>query len=150
MNTTESIRNPQLLVFDLTKGMHWPITSHGSDVTFATTDASGTRLRHGRPHGHGAGRPGLSADPAPPRRHSSGIDAVASARRALGRVVERRRDPPLAHAGRLEAAAPHPPARRADGEAAALALQVVEDAAAPTGYKLEIGPFPGWKDVPTW
>ena len=29
-------------------------------------------------------------------------------------------------------------------------LQVVEDATAPTGYKLEIGPFPGWQDVPTW
>jgi hypothetical protein len=21
---------------------------------------------------------------------------------------------------------------------------------AATGYKLEVGPFPGWKDVPTW
>jgi hypothetical protein len=29
-------------------------------------------------------------------------------------------------------------------------LQVVEDAAAATGYKLVVGPFPGWKDVPTW
>jgi eukaryotic-like serine/threonine-protein kinase len=29
-------------------------------------------------------------------------------------------------------------------------LQVVEDKAAATGYRLEIGPFPGWKDVPTW
>ena len=29
-------------------------------------------------------------------------------------------------------------------------LQVVEDAASPTGYRLDIGPFPGWKDVPTW
>jgi WD40 repeat protein len=29
-------------------------------------------------------------------------------------------------------------------------LQVVEDAASPTGYKLDIGPFPGWRDVPSW
>ena len=29
-------------------------------------------------------------------------------------------------------------------------LQVVEDKAAATGYKLSIGPFTGWKDVPTW
>jgi hypothetical protein len=29
-------------------------------------------------------------------------------------------------------------------------LQVVADPAAATGYKLEVGPFPGWKDVPTW
>ena len=29
-------------------------------------------------------------------------------------------------------------------------VRVVEDPAAPTGYKLDVGPFPGWKDVPTW
>jgi hypothetical protein len=29
-------------------------------------------------------------------------------------------------------------------------LRVVEDAASATGYRLDIGPFPGWKDVPTW
>jgi hypothetical protein len=29
-------------------------------------------------------------------------------------------------------------------------LQVVEDAAAAKGYRLEVGPFPGWKDLPTW
>jgi pimeloyl-ACP methyl ester carboxylesterase len=27
---------------------------------------------------------------------------------------------------------------------------VLEDPAWPTGYKIEVGPFPGWKDVPTW
>jgi hypothetical protein len=29
-------------------------------------------------------------------------------------------------------------------------LQVVEDKTTATGWKLDIGPFPGWKDVPTW
>jgi hypothetical protein len=29
-------------------------------------------------------------------------------------------------------------------------LQVVEDRASATGSKLQVGPFPGWKDVPTW
>ena len=29
-------------------------------------------------------------------------------------------------------------------------LEVVESPGAPTGYKLEVGPFPGWKDVPRW
>jgi hypothetical protein len=29
-------------------------------------------------------------------------------------------------------------------------LEVVEDEAASTGYRLEVGPFPGWRDVPTW
>jgi WD40 repeat protein len=29
-------------------------------------------------------------------------------------------------------------------------LQVVRDPASSTGWKLDVGPFPGWKDVPTW
>ena len=29
-------------------------------------------------------------------------------------------------------------------------LQVVADATATTGYRVEVGRFPGWKDVPAW
>jgi hypothetical protein len=29
-------------------------------------------------------------------------------------------------------------------------LRTVRDAASPTGWKADVGPFPGWKDVPTW
>ena len=29
-------------------------------------------------------------------------------------------------------------------------LRVVRDPSSATGWKLDIGPFPGWKDVPTW
>jgi WD40 repeat protein len=29
-------------------------------------------------------------------------------------------------------------------------LRVVRDPGSPAGWKIEIGPFPGWKDVPTW
>ena len=29
-------------------------------------------------------------------------------------------------------------------------LRVVRDDLSPTGWKLEVGPFPGWKTVPTW
>jgi WD40 repeat protein len=29
-------------------------------------------------------------------------------------------------------------------------LRVVRDPSSPTGWREEIGPFPGWKDVPTW
>jgi WD40 repeat protein len=29
-------------------------------------------------------------------------------------------------------------------------LRVVEDRAAPTGYRLDVGPFPGWTDMPAW
>jgi WD40 repeat protein len=29
-------------------------------------------------------------------------------------------------------------------------LRVVEDPGSPSGWKLEVGPFPGWEEVPTW
>jgi len=29
-------------------------------------------------------------------------------------------------------------------------VRVVEDAASPSGYTVDLAPFPGWKDVPTW
>jgi WD40 repeat protein len=29
-------------------------------------------------------------------------------------------------------------------------LRVVRDPTSSTGWKLDLGPFPGWKDVPTW
>jgi WD40 repeat protein len=29
-------------------------------------------------------------------------------------------------------------------------LRVVRDPASSTGWKLDVGPFPGWQDVPTW
>jgi len=29
-------------------------------------------------------------------------------------------------------------------------LRVVRDPTSATGWKLDIGPFPGWRDVPTW
>jgi hypothetical protein len=29
-------------------------------------------------------------------------------------------------------------------------IRVVRDEAEPSGWKLEIGPFPGWAEVPEW
>jgi hypothetical protein len=29
-------------------------------------------------------------------------------------------------------------------------LRAVPDAQSPGGYKIEVGPSPGWADVPTW
>jgi WD40 repeat protein len=29
-------------------------------------------------------------------------------------------------------------------------VQVVEDGSSPTGYKVDVGPFPGWRDMPAW
>jgi hypothetical protein len=29
-------------------------------------------------------------------------------------------------------------------------LRAVRDPASDTGWTIELGPFPGWRDVPTW
>jgi hypothetical protein len=29
-------------------------------------------------------------------------------------------------------------------------LRAVRTAGSPSDWKIEVGPFPGWKDVPTW
>jgi hypothetical protein len=29
-------------------------------------------------------------------------------------------------------------------------LRAVRDASSPAGWKVEVAPFPGWRDVPTW
>jgi hypothetical protein len=29
-------------------------------------------------------------------------------------------------------------------------LRLVADPSSPSGYKVDLAPFPGWKDVPTW
>jgi hypothetical protein len=29
-------------------------------------------------------------------------------------------------------------------------LRVVRAPESPAGWKIDVGPFPGWKDVPTW
>jgi hypothetical protein len=29
-------------------------------------------------------------------------------------------------------------------------LRAVRDASSPSGWKIDLAPFPGWKDVPTW
>ena len=31
-----------------------------------------------------------------------------------------------------------------------IGCRVVEDPGSPTGWKVDIGPFPGWQEVPTW
>jgi WD40 repeat protein len=29
-------------------------------------------------------------------------------------------------------------------------LRVIEDKGSATGYRIDVGPFPGWEEVPTW
>jgi eukaryotic-like serine/threonine-protein kinase len=141
-----------LLVFDLTTKAHRKIESHGRDVqalalspsgdVIATGDSAGT-IRVGRADGSephlivGAGGPVISLAVSPDGRwlaSSVGSDIRLWPMPDLSR-------PPL-----------HTLARQAlIAKLGTLTnVRVVEDPASSSGYRVDLAPFPGWKDVPTW
>jgi WD40 repeat protein len=142
----------EVVSMDLGGGERHAIRSHGDGVTAVAMDASGRTLVTGDEQG--VVRVGL-ADGAEPHRlccHAGRITTVAVspdgrwiASAAGGEIrlwpMPDVTKPPL-HA------LPHD---KLMAKLRALTnLRVVEDAASPTGYKLDIGPFPGWRDVPSW
>ena len=139
-------------VFDLATGTRREIHSHGNRIRSVAVDPGGGFLVTGDAAGIvRVGRDRRQRAPPAPGPRRSGRDGGRLPRRQVDCVCDRQRDPPLADAGRLEATAPHAAVRRADGEAAVADEPAGRGGpAAALGYKLEVGPFPGWKDVPTW
>ena len=141
-----------VVLVDLASGALQPLLSHGRTVTAVALDASGRTVVTGDEEG--ALRVG-PADGSEPHRlccHAGRVETIsvspdgkwiASASGGEIRLwpMPDVTKPPLHTLPHDELMA----------KLRALTnLQVVEDAASPTGYKLDIGPFPGWKDVPTW
>jgi WD40 repeat protein len=146
------VKAGQAIVFDLTKGSHWPVPGHGSDIQYAALEASGSILVTG--DSAGTVRVGSASGGAPHQLvgHSTGINAIAVSpdrkwiASAAGTEIRLWPMPDIAK----------PPLHTLPhGELMATLhaltnVRAVKDQASPTGYKLDIGPFPGWKDVPTW
>ena len=137
---------------DLAQNGRRGVSSHGGGVTAVAIDAAGRTLVTGDEQG--AVRVGL-ADGSEPHRlccHAGGVSTVAVApdgkwvASASGSEIRLWPMPDVTK----------PPLHTLPYEElmaklrALTNLQVVEDPASPTGYKLDIGPFPGWKDVPAW
>jgi WD40 repeat protein len=142
----------EVLSVDLARGERRAIRSHGDGVTAVAMDAAGSTLVTGDEQG--VVRVGL-ADGSEPHRlccHAGGITTVAASpdgqwiASASGGEIRLWPTPDLTK----------PPLHTLPHDElmaklrALTNLQVVEDAASSTGYKLDVGPFPGWKDVPTW
>jgi WD40 repeat protein len=142
----------EVVFIDLGRGERQAIRSHGNSVGTVAMDAGGRTLVTGDEQG--VVRVGLTNGSEPHRLccHAGRVGTVAVspdgkwvASAAGGEIrlwpVPEVTKPPLHTLPHDELMA----------KLRALTnLQVVEDAASPTGYKLDIGPFPGWKDVPTW
>jgi len=142
----------ELLAFDLETGARRRIKTHGVDITavalspagdaIATADATGV-VRVGRADGS---EPHLLIGPAG-RVQSVAFSpdgqwvASTSGSDVLLWPMPDLSKPPL-HTLRREALL-----AKLD---AFTNVRVVEDKASATGYKLDLAPFPGWKDIPTW
>jgi WD40 repeat protein len=142
----------EVLLVDLVRGGRRSVASHGDTVLSVAMDAAGRTLVTGDEQG--VVRVGL-ADGSEPHRlccHAGIVSTVAVSSdgkwiaSAAGGEIRLWPMPDVSK----------PPLHTLPYDQlmtklrALTNLQVVEDAASPTGYKLDIGPFPGWKDVPTW
>jgi WD40 repeat protein len=142
----------EVVFMDLGLGERHAIRSHGDGVTAVGLDAAGRTLVTG--DGQGVVRAGL-ADGSEPHRlccHASGVNTVAIS--PDGKWIASAAGGEIRLWPMPDVAKPPlhtlPYAELMAKLRALTNLQVAEDASSPTGYKLDIGPFPGWKDVPTW
>jgi len=146
------ITDSKVVVFDLTTGAHRTVTSHGPQVSVAALDPgvrvlvtgdTGGRVRVGPASGetprllvgHTTSVTGVAVSP-----DGKWIASAAGAEIRLWPMPDLSQPPfhTLPHAelmARLRALKN---------------LRAVDDPASATGYKLDVGPFPGWRDVPTW
>jgi len=142
----------EVVFVDLARNERRSVSSHGGRVTAVAIDAAGRTLVTG--DGEGVVRVGL-ADGSEPHRlccHAGGVSTVAVA--PDGKWIASASGGEIRLWPMPDVTKPPLHTLPYDELMAKLRaltnLQVVEDEASSTGYKLEIGPFPGWKDVPTW
>jgi WD40 repeat protein len=141
-----------LLVFDLAARTSRRITTHGQRLVTEAFDWTGRIIVTGDADGVVRVGPVTGEEPHLLLGHTGGVSSVAIS--PDGRWIASASDegvrlwpmpdvtkPPLHTLPYAELMA------KLD---ALTNLRVVRDASSSTGYKLDVGPFPGWKDVPTW
>ncbi len=152
---TSKPRDPdssEVLIIDPTKGTQRRVSSHGRRVSAVAMDASGKRIATG--DSSGAVRVGWATGEEPHLLlgHRDSVSAVtfspdgkwiASAGGTEIRLwpMPDLSKPPLHTLPHAELIAK----LKSLGN-----LRAVRDAASAAGWKIELGPFPGWKNTPTW
>lgn len=149
---SKTARDRGAVRIDLASGGLQPVLSHGSLVTAVGIDAAGRAVVTG--DGEGVVRVG-PADGGEPHRlccHAGAVATVAVSpdgrwlASASGGEIRLWPMPDVAK----------PPLHTLRREALLAKLdeltniRVVEDTTSATGYRLDPGPFPGWKDAPNW
>lgn len=149
----QALGQPMVLVIDLVTGEQRTIAGHGSELTRAiATDAAGERVVTGDASGVVRVGSVSGGEPHLLLGHSGAVERVAVS--PDGRWV-------ASSSGAEIRLWPMPDVSRKPLHALPLGelmakldsltnVRVIEDPASPSGYKVELGPFPGWQDVPTW
>jgi len=141
----------EMLVFDLAARTSRRITTHGRRLLTAALDATGRIIVTGDVDGVVRVGSVTGEEPHLLLGHAGQVGAVAASPdgRWIASVSDHVRLWPMPDVTK-------PPLHTLPHDAlmakldALTNLRVVRDPASSTGWKLEVGPFPGWKDVPTW
>jgi hypothetical protein len=142
----------ELVLFDLVRNTSRRITTHGSAILWAALDPTGRIIATGSADGAVRVGPATGEEPHLLLGHSDPVMATAIS--PDGRWI-------ASAAGNEIRLWPMPdvtkPPLHTLPHAEFLArldtwtnLRVVPDPTSPTGWKLDVGPFPGWKDLPEW
>jgi WD40 repeat protein len=145
-----------VVLFDLAKSTQKTITSHGSRVVAVALDSAGEIIVTGDEQGVVRVGPAKGGEPHLLLGHSGAVN-----RRGNPLAVSPDGQWIASGAGSEIRLWPMPdlskpplhtlPLDQLLAKLHALTnLQVIEDETSPTGYRLEIGPFPGWETAPEW
>jgi WD40 repeat protein len=148
----EMNRFDELRFFDLEEGTSRRITTHGSEPYCGALDPTGRIIASGGMDGVVRAGPATGEEPHLLFGHDGPVTALAIS--PHGRWIASASNESVRLWPMPDVAKPpfHTlPYPELMAKLRALTnLEVVADEAEPTGYRVEVGPFPGWKDVPTW
>jgi serine/threonine protein kinase/WD40 repeat protein len=142
----------ELLVFDLSTNTSRRITTHGQRLWDAALDSTGRIVVTGDVAGILRAGPVTGEEPHLLLGHTGVVSALAVS--PDGRWIASEGDDVI-HLWPMPDVTKPPLQTLPHAELmmkldALTNLRVVPDASSSTGWKLDIGPFPGWKEVPTW